>query len=139
MKWFRYIAFTVVFMSATVVYAQQKLNRQQLVSRHNVIVKKVDSLASLTVGNGAFAYTADITGLQTFPEAYKAGVPLGTQSEWGWHSFPNINNYQFEATLKTYQLNGRPVPYCVQWNQPEANKNACTYFRENLHRLQLGN
>lgn len=139
MKWFSYIALTIVLMSATAADAQQKIDRQALISRHNVIVTKADSLASLTVGNGAFAFTADVTGLQTFPEAYRAGVPLGTQSEWGWHSFPNTYNYQFDATLKNYQLNGRQVPYCVQWNQPEANKNACTYFRENLHRLQLGN
>jgi hypothetical protein len=58
-----------------------------------------DTLGSLTIGNGGFAYTVDFTGLQTFPDLYKNGIPLGTQSDWGWHSFPNENNYHIEETL----------------------------------------
>lgn len=116
-----------------------KIDRKAVVRRHTVHVATFDTLASLTVGNGAFAFTVDATGLQSFPEAYAKGVPLGTQSEWGWHSFPNKNNLPFEDALKTYQLNGRPVKYAVQWNSPDANKAASNYYRENLHRLQLGN
>jgi hypothetical protein len=40
------------------------------------------------VGNGEFAFTADPTGLQTFPQLYADKLPLSTQSQWGWHSFP---------------------------------------------------
>ncbi|MBC7889470.1 MAG: hypothetical protein H7Z13_16455 [Ferruginibacter sp.] len=117
----------------------QPINRKQLVERHTIINTKFDSLASLSVGNGVFAFTVDVTGLQSFPNAYSKGVPLGTQSEWGWHSFPNTNQYEFKDALKTYQLNGRDVKYAVQWNGPEQNKNAANYYRQNLHRLQLGN
>jgi len=99
----------------------------------------MDTLSSLSVGNGRFAFTVDATGLQSFPGAYAKGVPLGTQSEWGWHSFPNTKNYKEAEGLKTYQLNGRDVQYMVQWNSPEQNKNATNYFRQNLHRLQLAN
>ena len=119
--------------------AAQKINRQQLVERHTITNTKVDSLESLSVGNGRFAFTVDVTGLQSFPNAYAKGVPLGTQSEWGWHSFPNVKQYQFEDALKVYKLNGRDVKYAVQWNTPEQNKGASDYFRQNLHRLQLGN
>ncbi|MET0394090.1 MAG: hypothetical protein ABW019_13150, partial [Chitinophagaceae bacterium] len=44
----------------------QPIDRQAVVSRHAVHVTKADPLASLTVGNGSFAFTADVTGLQSF-------------------------------------------------------------------------
>ena len=116
-----------------------KIDRKALVTRHNVINTKVDTMAALTVGNGRFAYTVDVTGLQSFPEAYEKGVPLGTESEWGWHSFADTVGYKFEEALKTYQIHGRGVGYAVQWSKPERNKKASDWFRENLHRLQLGN
>lgn len=117
----------------------QPINRKALVERHTIINKTMDTLSSLSVGNGSFAFTVDATGLQSFPDAYARGVPLGTESEWGWHSFPNTKNYKEEEFLKTYHLNGRDVKYAVQWNSPEQNKNASSYFRQNLHRLQLAN
>jgi hypothetical protein len=117
----------------------QKINRKALVQRHTVVNTKMDTLASLTAGNGIFAFTVDATGLQSFPDYYAKGVPLGTQSEWGWHSFPNTKNYKEEEGLKTYNLNGRDVKYMVQWNNPEQHKNAANYFRQNLHRLHLAN
>lgn len=116
-----------------------RINREQLVKRHNVVVKAIDSLSSLSVGNGKFAFTVDVTGMQTFPEAYRTGVPLGTQSEWGWHSFKDTAGYKFEETLRTYQLNGRPVTYSVQIKTPQRKADASNWFRQNVHRLQLGN
>ena len=129
----------VAFLFCSQKLAAQPINRKALVERHTVINKTMDTLSSLSVGNGKFAFTVDATGLQSFPDAYAKGVPLGTQSEWGWHSFPNTNNYKEEEALKTYHLNGRDVKYMVQWNIPEQNKNASNYFRQNLHRLHLAN
>ncbi len=117
----------------------QTINRKALVQRHNVVVTNADSLSSLTLGNGKFAFTVDVTGLQSFPDSYAKGIPLGTESEWGWHSFPNINGYKFEESLKTYHLNGKDISYAVQWNEPGRNKDAANWFRQNPHRLQLGN
>lgn len=117
----------------------QAIDRKAVVTRHNVTVTRPDSLSSLTVGNGAFAFTVDVTGLQTFTEYYKTGVPLGTQSEWGWHSFPNTGNYKLEESYKEYDLNGRKISYCVQVKQPGHAREAMEYFRVNDHRLQLGN
>ncbi|MBC6698606.1 hypothetical protein H8B14_10795 [Hymenobacter sp. BT190] len=114
------------------------INRQAVVERHKVRLTSTDSLSALSVGNGAFAYTVDVTGLQTFPAHYEKGVPLGTQSEWGWHSFPNPKGYQFEQSLRDYDLNGRKISYAVQRKEP-ANKDAVDYLRANPHRLQLGN
>ncbi|MEP6724895.1 MAG: hypothetical protein ABJC98_03715 [Bacteroidota bacterium] len=107
--------------------------------RHNVVNTKIDSLSSLSVGNGSFAFTVDITGMQSFPGAYAKGVPLGTQSEWGWHSFPNTENLRIEDAQKTYELEGRKISYTVQLKEPEISKKAVEYFRVNQHRLQLGN
>ena len=116
----------------------QPIDRKELVQRHNVTNHSFDTLASLTIGNGAFAFTVDATGLQTFPGYYANGVPLGTQSEWGWHSFPNTQDYKFEESLKTYRLQGRDITYGVQWNEKGRNREAADFFRQNPHRLQLG-
>lgn len=81
---------------------QAPIDREALVARNNPQVSSFDSLASLSVGNGEFAFTVDATGLQTFPSVYKKGVPLGTQSQWGWHSFGNPNKYKPEEYLKEH-------------------------------------
>ncbi|MDE5794075.1 MAG: hypothetical protein K2I08_05100, partial [Muribaculaceae bacterium] len=116
-----------------------KIDRYALVTRNNPHVTAIDTMASLTVGNGGFAFTADVTGLQTFPELYSAGVPLGTMSDWGWHSFPNSNDYKFEETLKEYDFaRGKTELYSVQFKEDGRNKDAANYFRINPHRLHLG-
>ncbi len=117
------------------------IHRQEVVTRHNVVNTAIDSLESLTVGNGAFAFTVDVTGLQTFPERYAKGVSLGTQSEWGWNRFDNATGFHFEETLKEYDFNGdgHKATYSVQWNEPGRHQDVANWFRENPHRLQLGN
>jgi hypothetical protein len=64
------------------------IDRHALVTRHNVVLRQFDANNPLTVGNGAFAFTVDATGLQTFPEAFEQTIPLGTLSDWGWHTIP---------------------------------------------------
>ena len=63
----------------------KRLTAPRWCSRHNPVVGSFDPRACLSVGNGEFAFTADATGLQTFPELYNV-IPLCTQSQWGWHS-----------------------------------------------------
>ena len=130
-----FISFVILFSGAA---AQEKINRFSLVNRHNVNVSAADSLNSLSVGNGEFAFTVDVTGLQTFPEFYKNGIPLGTQSQWGWHSFENVNNYKYEETLKLYNFTGKEELFPVEWSAPERKKEATNWFRQNSHRLHLG-
>lgn len=55
--------------------SKDKIDRLALVERNNPHITAIDTMASFTVGNGGFAFTADITGLQTFPEVYSKGVP----------------------------------------------------------------
>ncbi len=118
---------------------QAPIDREALVGRNSPTVHSIDSLASLSVGNGEFAFTADATGLQTFPELYRNGVPLGTQSQWGWHSFANPEKYTPEETLRDYDFGrGRKEPYAVQFNEPGRQQQAANWYRVNPHRLHLG-
>lgn len=134
-----YILLAIVLISACAkTNTPEKIDRKALVMRHNVLVHGYDSLASLSVGNGNFAFTTDLTGLQTFYEDYENGIPLGTQSNWGWHSFPNTNDYSLEETNKYYQVNGREIPYRHQLKSSERAAEACNYFRANPQRLHLG-
>ncbi len=114
------------------------IDRESLVNRHNVKVEKTDTLASLTVGNGNFAFTTDATGLQSFPNDYERGIPLGTQAQWGWHDFPNIAGYKPEESLKEYNFHGHPEPYSVVLKSSKRAEDAGNYLRENAHRLHLG-
>lgn len=139
MKYTTSLFFVIPSLFLCTLNAQEKIDRKALVSRHNVQIAEIDTLASLTLGNGTFAFTADVTGLQTFPDEYANGIPLGTQSEWGWDSEKNKEHYSFQETLKEYPQNGRQVSYGVQLKSPERNKNAVNWFRANPHRLQLGN
>lgn len=135
-----FLFFSISVLS--LVYPQalvSKIDRESLVKRHNVLITSLDSLSSLSVGNGDFAFTVDATGLQTFPEKFKNGVPLGTQSTWAWHSFANPQGYKFEETYKYYDFNGKKAAYTVQSDEPGRNKEAADWYRKNPHRLHLGN
>src|SRR5512133_3885281 len=93
--------------------ADNAIDRHALVTRHNVTLNKPDPLTPLSVGNGAFAFTADITGLQTFPEYHAKGMSLGTHSQWGWHSLVNPQGYTLADALNSYAVAGREVPYAA--------------------------
>ena len=129
----------ISLISCSVFGGNSKINRYAVVSRNNPHVTSVDSLSSLSVGNGGFAFTVDATGLQSFPEKYSKGIPLGTMSDWGWHSFDNPNGYKFEETLRNYDFGrGRLESYAVQIKDNARQKGACNWYRVNAHRLHLG-
>ena len=131
------------------------IDRQTLVRRHNPVLRTFDPVSPLSVGNGEFAFTADATGLQSFPELYDPSVisgarshlkgpgqtshdsvPLCTQSQWGWHTFPlpegqSPSDYQMEI----YDAHGRPVGYPTRAQGQEELHN---WLRQNPHRLHLG-
>lgn len=109
----------------------QVIDRRARVARHSPVVRSVDPTATLSVGNGRFVFTVDATGLQSFPETY-AELPLATQAEWGWHSFPNPERYTLEEALTLYDSHGRQVPYADRQSSP-----AGAWLRENPHRLSL--
>jgi hypothetical protein len=115
-----------------------KIDRFALVNRHNVILHAPDTLGALSVGNGEFAFTADVSGLQTFPEAYENGIPLGTQSQWGWHSIPQNKTYSLADVMTNYEsCDTTHAPYAIQHAVGQAGE-ATRALRINPHRLQLG-
>lgn len=59
-----------------------KISRRALVTRHNPVVTSPDLASPLQIGNGEFAFTADITGLQTFGDIYDRAMQLSTMSQW---------------------------------------------------------
>jgi len=119
----------------------EKIDRQALVTRNNPRVTEVNPLHSLNLGNGEFTLTLDATGLQTFPEYYRDGLPLGTYSEWGWHSFPDSEGYSPAETLEDHPLPGHPHGiYAVQDGSLSGRgKAAAEWIRSNPHRMHLGN
>lgn len=115
------------------------IDRRALVERNCPHVASLDTMASLTVGNGRFAYTVDATGLQSFPEMYAAGVPLGTQSQWGWHSFPNPEGFKPEDAFRSFDFgHGHEEVYSCHFREPGRQKDAANWLRANPHRLHLG-
>ena len=115
----------------------EPIDRQALVTRHDPVVEKFDLETPLSVGNGQFAFTADVTGLQTFPEAYSDTIPLGTLSHWGWHSAPNPESWSIEKFhFREFDAHGRKVGYADipgDVRTPEV-----AWLRANPHRLHLG-
>lgn len=112
------------------------IDRRSLVRRHNPVLHLLDPMSPLSVGNGEFAFTGDITGLQTFPDAYEKGIPLCTQSQWGWHSFPapvGVSARDFRT--ERFDTHGRMVGYPTS---SEGQKPLFDWLRENPHRLNLG-
>lgn len=110
------------------------IDRKATVSRHDPIMKKIDPLSPLSLGNGEFTFTSDFTGLQTFPDIYDKSMPLCTMSQWGWHTFPsNLDSNTLRLT--PFDTHGRSVGYPVD---SEGQKELFSYLRENPHRLHLG-
>ena len=119
----------------------QPIDRKSVVSRNNPVITEADPLSSLTVGNGHFATTVDVTGLQSFPFEYGAGVPLTAMSDWGWHKFENTNGLTPAESEKNIDLgHGHPEIYAVEYKKDNdgRHKLATEYFRVNPHRLNLG-
>ena len=114
------------------------IDRHALVTRHNVTLDRADPLTPLSVGNGEFAFTADITGLQTFPEYHRHGMPLGTLSQWGWHTMPNPQGYKLSDVLEEYEVARRKVPYASDREFSKDYSTAASWLRANPHRLHLG-
>ena len=109
------------------------IDREALVTRHNPVVTSVDPWAPFSVGNGRFAFTADVTGLQTFGEHYhKNGIPLETLARWAWHTNANPNGFQLSDANTPFTSYGRTVGYPTK-----ASSLAGLWLRENPQDVPL--
>jgi hypothetical protein len=112
------------------------IDRRGLVTRHQPTLTTLDVESPLTVGNGEFAFTVDATGLQTFADLYDQTIPLGTLSQWGWHTSPNPNRWKIDTFgFTTFDSHGRQVGYA---DIPGERTPEINWLRANPHRLHLG-
>ncbi|GAA4491559.1 hypothetical protein GCM10023171_35600 [Microbacterium panaciterrae] len=142
------------------------IDRESLISRHNVLIEGLDPEHVLTVGNGDFAYSLDLTGMQTFPDfhdqsaawneamrhangnpvdAFVAAptVNTATMSNWAWHEMPNPENYVLDDAMTEYQTARGTVSYPDRYaftaeGQVAEGFEAGAWLHANPHRLDLG-
>ncbi|PSR90525.1 Six-hairpin glycosidase-like protein [Coniella lustricola] len=113
--------------------AHTLIDRKQVVRSLNVHRNASSGTTPLQVGNGNFAFGADVTGLQTFN-------PFATMSTWGWHNFslpttPDQTSVD-DFTGLDWWTHGRLVNY----DQPNpAEADISNWLIENPQRLNLGN
>lgn len=117
------------------------IDRSDLLKRNSPVLDRWEVESPLTVGNGELAFSADVTGLQTFYEEQKAHfVPLCTMSQWGWHSAPAGEGrniwYRPENVKKTPYESIKGTVYYASEVQP-GNEEVYHWLRENPHRLNL--
>lgn len=130
------------------------IDRQAVVTRHNIRITAPDPQHVLTVGNGDFAYTADITGMQTFTDHHDArsamtrgevAVNTATMSSWGWHEMPNPNGYVLNDAMSRYETTRGPVSYPDRYDMEQAMRGNLTdenkpgaWLHANPQRIDLG-
>ncbi len=117
--------------------ADAPIDRQALVTRHNIVVHDIDPMGAMAVGNGEFAFNFDVTGLQSFPEYYAKTMPIGILSTWGWHSFPNPDGFtidKFKMTVVPKHDREFVYPAASTSNPPPD----AAYLRGNMNRFGLG-
>ncbi|PNV61485.1 glycoside hydrolase family 65 [Clostridium sp. chh4-2] len=117
-----------------------KIDRKKLIAQYNPNLADIDTSSPLTVGNGEFAFTADVTGLQSLYEDYKKDCPLCTMSQWGWHTTP-VSDTLYSYTLKDLEMTefsyqGRTLKYPK--DKKPGNEQVYQWLRQNPHRLNLG-
>jgi hypothetical protein len=133
-NWLRLVLAAHIVVAGGAGAAERPIDRRALVERHSPHLKAVDPWAPLSVGNGQFCFTADVTGLQTFPDYYgKNGIALETQARWAWHEDPNPHRYQLADANVDYSAHGKTVGYPTDLKAPSAN-----WLRENPHPMPLG-
>ena len=109
------------------------IDRQAVVERHNPELHELNPQSPFTVGNGGFAFTADVTGLQSLPERYyRQGIPLETKANWAWHNRPNPKHYTLGDTFVSYRAYGKEVSFPTNMESP-----AGRWLRQNPHDLPL--
>jgi len=65
--------------------SEPRIDRKELIQRYSPVVRELVPSNALSVGNGRFVFTADVTGLQTLAAYYGesgGGRPLETLASW---------------------------------------------------------
>jgi len=116
------------------------IDRKKLVNKHNPVLNGISTESPLSVGNGNFAFTADVTGAQSLYAHYSsANFPLCTLSNWGWHTAPAKDGKKYshaDLQLTEYDYAGRKVYYPVE--KKPGNEEVYDWLRHNPHKFNLG-
>ncbi len=111
------------------------IDKINTVKKYNPHLSEADAKSPLTVGNGRFCFTADITGMQTLYEEYSIETPLCTMAEWAWHTYPGARYTMDDVHMTEYDFLGRKVSYPrVKY---EGNEAAYDWVRMNPHKFNL--
>lgn len=111
------------------------INRLDVVRKYNPHLNNVDAKSPLTVGNGRFCFTADVTGMQTLYDEYREETPLCTMAEWAWHTYPGHRYTMDDVCMTEYDFLWRKVSYPrVKY---EGNEAAYDWVRMNPHKFNL--
>jgi protein-glucosylgalactosylhydroxylysine glucosidase len=117
------------------------INRRNVVNRHDVhlgLPISPDSLSSL--GNGAFSFNVDITGLQSLNTTYQP-FDLNTLADWAWHSSFVGSDALFSYNYSTYNTTSsssintlRSIRYPTGYN---SSSESGLWLHNNPHKLPL--
>ena len=116
-----------------------RMNHRQWVSRHNPSLTDVSPESPLTVGNGSFAFTVDISGMQTLYRDDLRETPLCTLADWGWHTIPaSVPGGRYtlnDVKMERFDFCGREVTYAR--TRFPGNEQAYDWLRQNPHKANL--
>ena len=117
------------------------INREELLRRHHPILEKIEIDSPLTVGNGEFAFTADVTGMQSFYDHYHdAHMPLCTMAQWSWHTTPASKDRPYltleeDVEMTEYAYENRVIRLPVE--KKKGSEATYDWLRQNPHRPDL--
>ncbi|TFK60043.1 hypothetical protein BDN72DRAFT_553410, partial [Pluteus cervinus] len=128
--------FIVQVLLGAVTYAHAStppIDRRAIVSRYNPSRNASSTTTPMQVGNGNFAFGADVTGLQTFQ-------PFAIMSSWGWKNdslppgktWADVENYRGAS----WPNHGRPVEY--DFAGPDSDLAIQQWLISNPNRANLG-
>lgn len=115
------------------------IDRKQWLKRHHPVLQQANAESPLTVGNGNFAYSVDVSGLQTLYDEYVTKTPLCTMANWAWHTIPaNTPSGVYtlaDCVMDRYDFCGREVTYAK--TRFPGNEQVYDWLRQNPHKLNL--
>ena len=105
---------------------------KNFVRKFNVFNTSFDCKNPLSVGNGDFAFTCDITGLQTFPEEYNF-IPLCAMSDLIWAEHEVTSPLPYQSFLRA--SNGKEIKYMSDTKNPTYNEHRLNAYKFDLFKL----
>lgn len=105
---------------------------KKFVEKFNVVNNSADVKNPLSVGNGDFAITCDITGLQTFCEDYNF-IPLCTMSDLIWAKRSVTSPKPYESFYRA--SDGKEIKYMSDTTSPYYTEHRLNAYKFDLFKL----